>query len=267
MADEDKVKISELPAASSVAGTELIPLVQGGVTKKAALSLLASLFGTSGAVLFNEHQSLSGDEKLQARQNVGITKSGIRLVETVDPEEPPMDAAWKGLFPEAASLYNGYKAYTATGEDFGAGYTGKAAVVGPHPSSEEIELCWLVAEFEDGVAVAYSGWYDGAASAEDPPPENIFDVSVWFANGSDGDLTGIEPVEEVPTELLPTDAFAPLAVIIGNVNDDAALVWYFGKLTLALRHQTNDTWHALRVIDSVESPGTPELSISSALYT
>ena len=34
------VKISALPAASSVAGVDTIPIVQGGVTKKATISQL-----------------------------------------------------------------------------------------------------------------------------------------------------------------------------------------------------------------------------------
>lgn len=43
------VKISDLPAAVSVAGTDVVPVVQSGATKKAAASLLVTGLATSGA--------------------------------------------------------------------------------------------------------------------------------------------------------------------------------------------------------------------------
>jgi len=47
------VKISELPVASALAGTELIPVVQGGETRQATVSDIApvrSVAGKTGAV-------------------------------------------------------------------------------------------------------------------------------------------------------------------------------------------------------------------------
>jgi hypothetical protein len=46
-------KVSALPVASSLTGTELIPVVQGGVTKSAAASLLAGGTISASSVVFS----------------------------------------------------------------------------------------------------------------------------------------------------------------------------------------------------------------------
>lgn len=45
------IKISELPAATSVAGTDLLPIVQGGVTKKATQAVLLANASLTSPVL------------------------------------------------------------------------------------------------------------------------------------------------------------------------------------------------------------------------
>lgn len=49
------IKISDLPVASALAGTELLPLVQGGVTKQATVADFLAIqrpSGAAGAVTF-----------------------------------------------------------------------------------------------------------------------------------------------------------------------------------------------------------------------
>jgi hypothetical protein len=56
--------------------------------------------------------------------------------------------------------------------------------------------------------------------------------------------------------------FVPFIDIAANTTDNAGLALVTGVFKLVLRHQTANTWHELKVVDS---GGTPTLSISNAL--
>jgi hypothetical protein len=82
-------KISALPAATTLAGTDIIPVVQGGITKQAALNLYPAP-GVDTYILFNKSGVLGTDPSLQyaystgsfllslsGNSNVGITVQNV----------------------------------------------------------------------------------------------------------------------------------------------------------------------------------------------
>lgn len=62
------VKISALPAASALSGTEVFPIVQSGVTSKATVSTLAafagSVAGSDSQIQYNNSGAFGGDSRL-----------------------------------------------------------------------------------------------------------------------------------------------------------------------------------------------------------
>jgi hypothetical protein len=58
------IKISNLPAASSVNDADLIPIVQGGATKKAATSLIRPAFGTTAGTSCEGNDARLGNSRI-----------------------------------------------------------------------------------------------------------------------------------------------------------------------------------------------------------
>lgn len=201
MADEDEVKISELPAASSVTGEELVPLVQGGTTKQAALSLFASLFGTPGAVLFNEEQTLEASDQIQALRNLGLAHDGIMVIR--DPAFGRFhDHNWVRFFKKTVGTGDlDRPVYTETGADLDSNYTGKAVV----PTLNGGFHYQYMVDYISGTRVAGSGWF---VSTSDDAPE-----ADWAAGNSWG-FEGYESygVRSVPAVTRVTAIIPDLAL-------------------------------------------------------
>ncbi len=70
------VKISELPAASALAGDELIPVVQGGETRKAAVSALPTGSSTATPNLIATTYAVPADTSTMIVGTLEITATG-----------------------------------------------------------------------------------------------------------------------------------------------------------------------------------------------
>ena len=70
------VKISELPAASALAGDELIPVVQAGETRKAAISALPTGSSTTIPNIITTTYVVPADTSIMAVGTLEITATG-----------------------------------------------------------------------------------------------------------------------------------------------------------------------------------------------
>ena len=70
------VKISELPAASALTGDELIPVVQAGETRKAAISALPASCGSTTPNLITTTYSVPADTSIMVIGTLEITATG-----------------------------------------------------------------------------------------------------------------------------------------------------------------------------------------------
>ncbi len=98
MADEAKVKISELPAASAITGAELVPVVQGGTTKKVAVENLAP-----------------GLDMNSTSTTLGVAKGGTGATSLTD--HGVLLGSGAGAVTPAAAMTNGQLLVGATGAD------------------------------------------------------------------------------------------------------------------------------------------------------
>ncbi|MCW1921321.1 hypothetical protein OKA05_02080 [Luteolibacter arcticus] len=80
----------------------------------------------------------------------------------------------------------------------------------------------------------------------------------WFGTLEADDLTA-DRTYQLPDR---PGTLIPFINIVANTTDNAGLSLVSGVFKLVMRHQTANTWHELKIVDS---SGTPTLSISSAL--
>lgn len=82
-------KISRYPAATVPADADVVPMVQGGVTKKVALSILKAFFGGGGPTptAENDFQVASGSPLAWAEKTLADTKSILGFGEVVTSED------------------------------------------------------------------------------------------------------------------------------------------------------------------------------------
>lgn len=152
MADEEKVKLSELPSAElPLSGNEMVPLVQGGVTKKAPVSALGL------PVLISE------DPPEVFRRSYTVVSSDM----------VPSSAIGRPLYP---SPFNWWK--EIPGFDF------SAPLEGPYVQVEDNGNSYTFKLLIDQVSVA--SW----SSADGDYPANIGDVTAWINDNPSGMTLG-----------------------------------------------------------------------------
>jgi len=76
MADPTPIPITQLPLAGTLTGSEIFPLVQGGVTKQSPISSLLGAPATATFVTMSPDATLVNERTLAAGTNITITDSG-----------------------------------------------------------------------------------------------------------------------------------------------------------------------------------------------
>lgn len=74
-------KISELPGATALAGTEIVPVVQGGVTKSVAVLAIAALTPTA-ATGYVHSQVTPATVWTPIEHNLGFDPAGIAVIDS-----------------------------------------------------------------------------------------------------------------------------------------------------------------------------------------
>jgi len=125
------VTITQLPSAGAITGTELVPIVQGGVTvQTTAAALAGSPVQTQTFLTLNQEATLANSRRLSAGTGVGLTDGGAQstLQVTLNAASGSLEAAGTGMIAKTAS--NTVAARTMTSSTAGLSVTNGDGVAG-----------------------------------------------------------------------------------------------------------------------------------------
>jgi len=100
------VTITQLPAAGAITGTELVPVVQNGVTVQTTTAALAgSPVQTQTFLTLNQEPTLTNSRRLSAGTGVGLTDGGAQaaLQITLNAASGSLEAASNGMIAKTSS--------------------------------------------------------------------------------------------------------------------------------------------------------------------
>ena len=125
------ITITQLPSAGAITGTELVPVVQGGVTVQTTASALAgSPVQTQTFLTLNQEPTLANSRRLSGGTGVGLTDAGAQstLQVTLNAASGSLEAAGTGMIAKTAS--NTVAARTMTSSTAGLSVTNGDGVAG-----------------------------------------------------------------------------------------------------------------------------------------
>ena len=117
-----QVQITQLPAAGAITGTELVPIVQNGVTVRTTTGAIsASPSQTQTFLTLNQEPSLPNSRRLSSGTGVGLTDGGAQaaLTITLNGASGSLEVAGNGVIVKTASNAVINRTLTATGAGFG----------------------------------------------------------------------------------------------------------------------------------------------------
>ena len=112
------VQITQLPAAGAITGSELVPVVQNGVTVKATTAAIAgSPVQTQTFLTLNNEPTLNNSRSLSNGTGVGLVDAGAQstLSITLNAASGSLEAASNGMIAKTASNAVAARTLTATG--------------------------------------------------------------------------------------------------------------------------------------------------------
>ena len=112
------VQITQLPAAGAITGSELVPVVQNGVTVKATTAAIAgSPVQTQTFLTLNQEPTLTNSRSLSNGTGVGLVDAGAQstLSITLNAASGSLEAASNGMIAKTASNAVAARTLTATG--------------------------------------------------------------------------------------------------------------------------------------------------------
>jgi len=101
-----QVQITQLPAAGAITGTELVPIVQNGVTVRTTTGAIsASPSQTQTFLTLNQEPSLPNSRRLSSGTGIGLTDGGAQstLAITLNGASGSLEVASNGLIAKTAS--------------------------------------------------------------------------------------------------------------------------------------------------------------------
>lgn len=117
-----QVQITQLPAAGAITGSELVPVVQNGVTVRTTTGAIsASPSQTQTFLTLNQEPSLPNSRRLSSGTGVGLTDGGAQaaLTITLNGASGSLEVAGNGVIVKTASNAVISRTLTATGAGFG----------------------------------------------------------------------------------------------------------------------------------------------------
>jgi hypothetical protein len=117
-----QVQITQLPAAGAITGSELVPIVQNGVTVRTTTGAIsASPSQTQTFLTLNQEPSLPNSRRLSSGTGVGLTDGGAQaaLTITLNGASGSLEVAGNGVIVKTASNAVISRTLTATGAGFG----------------------------------------------------------------------------------------------------------------------------------------------------
>lgn len=117
-----QVQITQLPAAGAITGSELVPIVQNGVTVRTTTGAIsASPSQTQTFLTLNQEPSLPNSRRLSSGTGVGLTDGGAQaaLTITLNGASGSLEVAGNGVIVKTASNAVIGRTLTATGAGFG----------------------------------------------------------------------------------------------------------------------------------------------------
>ena len=111
------ITITQLPSAGAITGTELVPIVQNGVTVQTTTAALAgSPVQTQTFLTLNQEPTLANSRRLSAGTGVGLTDGGAQaaLQITLNAASGSLEAAGTGMIAKTASNTVAGRTMTAT---------------------------------------------------------------------------------------------------------------------------------------------------------
>lgn len=125
------ITITQLPSAGAITGTELVPVVQGGVTvQTTAAALAGSPVQTQTFLTLNQEPTLANSRRLSGGTGVGLTDGGAQstLQVTLNAASGSLETAGTGMIAKTAS--NTVAARTMTSSTAGLSVTNGDGVAG-----------------------------------------------------------------------------------------------------------------------------------------
>jgi len=125
------VTINDLPSAGAITGTELVPVVQNGITVRTTTAALAgSPIQTQTFLTLNQEPTLANSRRLSGGTGVGLTDGGAQsyLQVTLNAASGSLEAAGTGMIAKTAS--NTVAARTMTSSTAGLSVTNGDGVTG-----------------------------------------------------------------------------------------------------------------------------------------
>lgn len=116
-----QVQITQLPAAGAITGSELVPIVQNGVTvRTTTAAIAASPAQTQTFLTLNQEPSLPNSRRLAGGTGVGLVDNGAQstLQITLNGASGSLEAAGNGIIAKTSSSTVTPRTLTATGAGF-----------------------------------------------------------------------------------------------------------------------------------------------------
>lgn len=113
-----QVQITQLPAAGAITGSELVPIVQNGVTVRTTTGAIsASPSQTQTFLTLNQEPSLANSRRLSGSTGIGLTDGGAQSTLTIslNGASGSLEAAGNGLIAKTASNAVTARSITVTG--------------------------------------------------------------------------------------------------------------------------------------------------------
>lgn len=113
-----QVQITQLPAAGAITGSELVPIVQNGVTVRTTTGAIsASPSQTQTFLTLNQEPSLANSRRLSGATGIGLTDGGAQSTLTIslNGASGSLEAAGNGLIAKTASNAVTARSITVTG--------------------------------------------------------------------------------------------------------------------------------------------------------
>ena len=117
-----QVQITQLPAAGAITGSELVPVVQNGVTVRTTTGAIsASPSQTQTFLTLNQEPSLANSRRLSGATGIGLTDGGAQSTLTIslNGASGSLEVAGNGVIVKTASNAVISRTLTATGAGFG----------------------------------------------------------------------------------------------------------------------------------------------------
>jgi hypothetical protein len=125
------VTINDLPSAGAITGTELVPVVQNGITVRTTTAALAgSPVQTQTFLTLNQEPTLANSRRLSGGTGVGLTDGGAQssLQVTLNAASGSLETAGSGIIAKTSS--NTVAARTMTSSTAGLSVTNGDGVAG-----------------------------------------------------------------------------------------------------------------------------------------